>query len=262
MTLLDLWRNRGAGTDCGDLALNDLLYDDEGWLVEEQPRALVGITPEARPDGNIVAGRIRWDKVLAGFIAPGKLDWQTGWQGRGAPVMDAHPAAILWHWTAGKPTPQRPCPSLVICRDGRPAGRGVTAVPGPLVHAIIGTDGVLHVLASGRANHAGTGHREVLQDMRAGREPRGTARAQGWADTGGSGGSLIGVEVENDGRAPFTDAQLDTIARFGRACYRLGLGRIQASHWGHELWTRRKVDCGTQQARIIAAYDAWTPLRP
>lgn len=261
MSLLDRWRR---GVEPGDFAPDDEHLDSDGWYREEQRDhdGLIGVQGLASAYPGVVdGGRIRWDKVLAGFQPSGRVQWADGWQRRGAPVMDSQPAAILWHWTAGKPTATRPTPSLTICRDGRPAGKGVTAVPGPLVHMLVGYDGSLHVLASGRANHAGTGHQALIAEMRAGKAPRGSAARLGLVDTGGSGGALVGVEIENDGKAPFTDAQVDTCARFARACFRLGLGRNQAIMWTHGQWTRRKVDIlNGQHQRLIDAYDAWKPL--
>lgn len=263
MNLRDLLLRRGtAGPDVGDYAPGD------GWLdaafgVDESLDGIHGLVGTlTRPDGMIVAGRIQWHKVLDGMLAPSKLVFEKGCETRGAPVMSTTPAACTQHHTGGRPTAKKPSPSLAICINGRPAGKGTTAVPGPLIHALNDYNGQLHICASGRANHAGAGHVEVMARMRAGLLPLGTALALGYADTGGFGGNLIGVEHENDGVSPLTWAQVDTAARLGRALtQRLGMSRAQAVGWDHQAQTRRKVDLPeAQHARILAAYDAWKPL--
>lgn len=260
MSILDLFRDR-AGVEIGDYAPGDSWLDTTFGVDEalDGVHGLVGTL--TRPDGLIVAGRIRWDLVLHGFLRPDKLVMERGWEKRGAPVMSIDPAACTQHHTAGRPTARKPSPSLAICIGGRPAGKGVTAVPGPLIHVLNDFNGVLHVCASGRANHAGMGHVPLLIRMRAGLLPSGTAKELGLPDTGGFGGNLLGIEHENDGESPLTDAQVDTAARFGHALWRLGLGRARAVGWDHEAQTRRKVDLrAAQHARILAAYDAWKPL--
>ena len=261
MGVLDLWRNRGAG-DVGDYATGD------GWLdaaftVDESLDGIHGLVGTlTRPDGLVVGGRIQFHRVLDGFLAPSKLVFEKGCETRGAPVMSTDPAACTQHHTAGKPSSKRPAPSLAICINGRPAGKGTTAVPGPLIHVLNDYNGVLHVCAYGRANHAGMGHVAVLDRMRKNLLPLGTAAQLGYADTGGFGGNLIGVEHENDGVSPLTPAQIDTAARFGRALSRLGMGRARAVGWDHQAQTRRKIDLPEDNhRRILAAFDTWQPLR-
>lgn len=261
MNLFDLFRDR-AGSEIGDYAPGDSWLDTT-FGVDESLDGIHGLVGTlTRPDGLIVNGRIRWDLVLRGMIDPSNLVFERGWELRGAPVMSIDPAACTHHHTAGRPTARKPAPSLAICLNGRPASKGVSAVPGPLIHALNDFNGKLHVCASGRANHAGMGHVPLLVRMRAGQFPAGTAKELGLPDTGGFGGNLIGIEHENDGSSPLTAAQVDTAARFGRALWRLGLGRARAVGWDHEAQTRRKVDLPAgQHERIIAAYDAWRSLR-
>jgi hypothetical protein len=74
--------------------------------------------------------------------------------------------------------------------------------------------------------------------------------------------TLIGIEWENSGYDPLTDAQVLAAARWGHALWRLGLGRNRAIAWDHEAQTQRKWDLVERDhARIRAAYDAWKPLR-
>lgn len=73
-----------------------------------------------------------------------------GWQERTASgVQPAAPVGVLEHHTATPASYENPAPSVQLCIDGR------SDLKGPLCHAVIGYDGVVHVIAAGRANHAG-----------------------------------------------------------------------------------------------------------
>lgn len=71
------------------------------------------------------------------------------WQNRSAgPEFD--PIGVLWHHTAGPVTSaDNPNPSLDICINGR------SDLPGPLCQALVDFNGVFHLIAANRANHAG-----------------------------------------------------------------------------------------------------------
>ena len=76
----------------------------------------------------------------------------SGWKNAGRPASTGgfNPYGVLWHHTAGpKAGPNNPAPSLQTVIHGRPD------LPGPLAHVLIGWDGTCHVVAAGRANHAG-----------------------------------------------------------------------------------------------------------
>lgn len=72
-----------------------------------------------------------------------------GWDTRGRPGEFA-PFAVLWHHTGARTGPDRPAPSVGFCITGS------AALAGPLCQVVIGYDGLCHVIAAGRANHAGT----------------------------------------------------------------------------------------------------------
>jgi hypothetical protein len=255
-----------------DYCADDELWDETADIEEATrrtpfaARSFALTTPlldsATRADGYIVGGRIIWKKLLAGLFAPSELTYCPGYETRGSAVVSPEPAAFLWHHTGSNPTPKRPAPSLDICINGRKAGRGVTAVSGPLVPLDVGLDGHLWVICSGRANHAGTGHRPLEARMRQGLFPAGTARDQGLKDTGGWGGVLIGVEVENNGKTPFTPAQISTCVRIGLAAKRLGLSDAQAIGWDHQACTSRKIDlpAATHQSIIDPFLAAANPL--
>jgi N-acetylmuramoyl-L-alanine amidase len=213
------------------------------------PRRLAYAQHQAKPGSAILrsltaqaahGGRIPFFDMLR--TSSLKIDWEPGWNGRGAPVMA--PIGVLNHWTAAKPSTKRPHPSLIICRDGRPAAPGMPAVPGPLVQILIGLDGRIHILASGRANHAGKGHVALLDEIRANKLPGATAAQRKLSDTGGSGGSLIGIELEHSGApgAVMPKVQADAwIGILAAIATFYGWNPTRVC-WHHALWTRRKID--------------------
>ena len=70
-----------------------------------------------------------------------------------------------------------------MCVNGRPD------LPGPLAHVVIGYDGVCHVIAAGRANHAGE------------------SNGNGPLATGDVNAQLVGAEIDYDGTQPMGSAQ-------------------------------------------------------
>lgn len=99
-----------------------------------------------------------------------------GWYGRGRPASTGgfDPVGVLNHHTATRVNSDGmgTIPLLV---------KGRSDLPGPLCHLSVDREGVVYVVASGRANHAGEARRS------------GTV-------AGGDGNTLyIGIEVQNDG---------------------------------------------------------------
>lgn len=73
-----------------------------------------------------------------------------GWRERTATSgPQPAPVGVLEHHTATPASYENPAPSVQLCIDGRPD------LAGPLCHAVIGFDGTVHMIAAGRANHAG-----------------------------------------------------------------------------------------------------------
>ncbi|MGP4016482.1 peptidoglycan recognition protein family protein [Saccharopolyspora sp. 5N708] len=73
-----------------------------------------------------------------------------GWRDRTATSgPQPAPVGVLEHHTATPASYENPAPSVQLCINGRPD------LAGPLCHAVIGFDGVVHLIAAGRANHAG-----------------------------------------------------------------------------------------------------------
>ena len=156
-----------------------------------------------------------------------------GWENRGSPQM--HPKVVVLHHTAGSRSSN--APSLKVCIDGR------RDLPGPLCHILIGRDGTCHVIASGRANHAGVGS---------------------WRGVKGNA-NAIGIEVENIGTKaePWRAELVDVMVRATAACCRAA--DLPASMvCGHKEWApNRKVDPHTlSMAEIRLAVDAALPATP
>src|SRR5690606_804691 len=73
-----------------------------------------------------------------------------GWQQRTADSgPQPEPVGVLLHHTAYYASAEDPAPTLQMCINGRPG------LAGPLCPALLGFDGAVHVIAAGRANHAG-----------------------------------------------------------------------------------------------------------
>lgn len=228
MSLLDLFRRPVFGDY--DYAPEDE-WLDHAFRADENTggiHGLVGAVPGA--------GRIPWPKILAGAPAANvPVKWVPGYETRGAPVMD--PIAQMIHWDASNPSPTRPDPALGICTNGRAAGKGVTAVPGPLCNAYVGLTAI-HVVASGRANHPGKGWTPLLDQIRRGQPYRDRNKPS----MGGAGGAFIGYEVAGNGKQRFTPEQ-ERMLRFLT-------GAVAGHyHWGpertidHMCWAAdRKID--------------------
>ena len=157
-----------------------------------------------------------------------------GWDTRGSTGFD--PSGVLIHHTGG---PQgSPAPSLGICINGR---GGPNPVPGPLCHILIGRDCVCHVIAAGRANHAGVGGPLL-----------GIPKDQG-------NQYLLGIEEENDGtgQETRTPEQLQTLTLTAAALMN-HLNAPEELCLGHKEWTTRKpdpvnLDMSTFRAAVTAA---------
>lgn len=223
---------RGIGDDCGDVA------PDDAWLDSIDDGAALRLFA-GQALANVVGGRIRWTKVLETVPELAlRTSYINDWESRGRPVMSGSGLAALWHWTAGRPSAKNPAPSLNICINGR------SDVPGPLVQLFIDANGKLYVIASGRANHAGIGNKELIPRFLGGLPPAGSAAELKLANTGGSGGTLVGIELEHRGdSSPLTAEQLRTLGMLSVA-FRKGLdmNEAQAIRWHHKAWTDRKVD--------------------
>ena len=152
----------------------------------------------------------------------------ANWQTNGRPGT-FKPIGIMLHHTAGNN-------DLNVIMNGRPH------LAGPLANFYVGRNAEIHVVTGGRANHAGAGAQQVLDEVRRGIAPSDTAARRGLRDGPVGNGHFYGFENENLGNGQqWPAAQLDTIAR---ACAAL----CQLHCWNenrvisHAEWTRRKPD--------------------
>lgn len=149
-------------------------------------------------------------------ILPALRDWGLtvvevpGWQTRGSSSFD--PRGFVAHHDVIGPLTR--CPSIII--DGR------SDLPGPLSQFWLERNGRVHLVAAGRANHAGEGN---------------------WNGLYGNS-SVWGCEANNLGTPadPWPQAQLDAYYRLAAACADFS-GFSPAYVCGHKEWApSRKVD--------------------
>lgn len=134
-----------------------------------------------------------------------------GWQTRGSSSF--YPRGVVCHHTASHAGAN--APALGICTNGR------SDLAGPLCNVLLARNGDCHVVASGRANHAGTGGFRGL--------------------TGNS--SVFGIEAENNGIGePWPAAQIGAYLRLCAALAKGG-GFTPATVCYHREWAgARKID--------------------
>ena len=140
------------------------------------------------------------------------------------------PIGVMMHHTAGSS-------SLGVVTNGR------SDLSGPLANFHIEKSGLINLVSAGPANHAGRGAQVVLDEVKRGIAPTGTAAARGLPDSPGGNSFFYGFENENlgDGSDPWPDAQLDAMARAAAALCQLhcwNATRVIA----HKEWTARKID--------------------
>lgn len=140
-----------------------------------------------------------------------------GWKGRHASTTFFDPQGVLWHHTASSDQAGNN-PALGICTNGR------SDLPGPLCQILVGRNGVLWMVAAGRANHAGIGGPKH-------RIPEDSGNAY-----------LIGFECENNGIGEkWSRKQLKAL----RIMFAVTLKFLDAEPYmlfGHKDWTSRKID--------------------
>ncbi|MFC8012196.1 peptidoglycan-binding protein [Streptomyces cinereoruber] len=171
------------------------------------------------------------DRLLAALRAEGLTvvehpGWRTHNRNHKGPFGPVH--GVMIHHTVTKGT----ATTVRICHDG------YAGLPGPLCHGVIAKDGTIHLLSSGRANHAGLGDDDVLDAVIAERP----VPADDETTTDGNR-YFYGFECENlgDGRDPWPDVQLEAIERAAAAiCRAHGWG--ERSVIGHLEWQPGKSD--------------------
>ncbi|MEV8587744.1 peptidoglycan-binding protein [Streptomyces sp. NPDC051180] len=130
--------------------------------------------------------------------------------------------------------------SVELCFDG------YEGLPGPLCHGVIAKDGSVHLVANGRANHAGGGDPSVLRAVMSetyGDRPPAPRVHQGSPGAVDGNSRFYGFECVNlgTGNDPWPAAQLDAIERVSAAlCRAHGWGA--RSVIGHLEWSDWKND--------------------
>lgn len=146
-----------------------------------------------------------------------------GWQDRSRP-RSFRPSGVLIHHTGFRATANDPHPALETVLRGR------AGLPGPLCHVLVDRTGACHVLASGRANHAGE------------------ARASGPMPAGDGNTAYVGIEIdyapqEPFGQQPTADQGLAAVAAAAAIVSRLGNGADRVRYHS-ETSTAGKWDPG------------------
>jgi hypothetical protein len=144
-----------------------------------------------------------------------------GWRLRGRPASTGEfaPVGVLNHHTA---TSRKSSVAAVLAL----LVRGRSDLPGPLCQLGLGRDGTVFVVASGRANHAGT------------------AKASGSVAAGDGNKLYIGIEAFNDGVGePWNDLQYDTYVKLNAFLNKKVTGNSYKTDRGHkETSVTGKID--------------------
>jgi N-acetyl-anhydromuramyl-L-alanine amidase AmpD len=124
------------------------------------------------------------DELRAGGC---KVKTYQGWKERGRPssTFEFDPFGLLLHHTGAHTTMSNPAPSIGTCIHG------TSKLEGPLAQVMIGRDGLCHLIAAGRANHAGTN-----DGVGSGPIPFGDGNKQ-----------MIGFEIDYSGSQDMSDDQ-------------------------------------------------------
>ena len=142
---------------------------------------------------------------------------------------------VMNHHTAQKGSKA----AVRVCYDGY-----APELPGPLCHGVITKDGTVHVISTGRSNHAGGGDPNVLaavKDERYGDYPPKTQRGN---DNGVDGNAhFYGFECENegDGDDPWPAVQVESMVRANAAIDRY-YRWTEKSSIAHKEWSQDKPD--------------------
>lgn len=157
-----------------------------------------------------------------------RYEIESGAANRGFAGLD--PVGVMNHHTAA--LSRLDLPSRGTVRDGR------SDLDGPLCNWLVGRSGLCVLIAVHKAQHAGKGHRSVLEAVTNGRP---VPDVNGPDQIGGNG-LFYGIEIENDGRGePYPPAQLDAVVRLNAAlCIAHRWNQHHCIH--HRMWTDRKID--------------------
>ncbi|MET7952336.1 N-acetylmuramoyl-L-alanine amidase, partial [Micromonospora sp. NPDC005324] len=129
------------------------------------------------------------------------------------------PIGVLWHHTASRSSATNPAPALGTVINGR------SDLQGPLCHALVDYNGVFHIIAGGRANHAGE------------------CRGSGPIPAGDGNTLMVGWEIDYDGVTQTMTAAQYTASVAATAAVLRRLNRDASYARGHrETSTTGKID--------------------
>jgi hypothetical protein len=190
-----------------------------------------------------------WQRWLADeFLAAGLEVLEVeGWENRGRPAStgDFDPrGSVTTHHTGSTSSPARPGPTLSTLVQGRPD------LPGPLCQWSVRHDGVVVVIAAGRANHAGKVGKSGVPGM----------------PLGADGNALaLGDEVDTDGTQDLPPAQRRAIAITNAVALKHYNRGPEYAHRHQDISGTGKWDLGsltTPQLRADAAAAVAPTIRP
>src|SRR5882757_2551141 len=167
-----------------------------------------------------------------------------GWRTRGRPGGLKDVVGLLEHHT-GSNSKATPDYLFFLFEEGRPDDN----IPGPLCQNAVGPDGVLHIGALGRANHAGEGSSLTLATVRNGAAPSNREMVPGPDNINGNDW-YWGFEWLYDGLTPPSAALYAGALRSTAAFIWMMRQLTGLSSWGagrvagHKEHTRRKQDPG------------------
>lgn len=177
-----------------------------------------------------------WQRWLADeFRAAGLTVIEVeGWKNRGRPASTGYfdpTEGVTVHHDGATSSPSNPSPALRVLIEGRPD------LPGPLCQWSVRHDGVVVVIAAGRANHAGR-----------------VGKALSYAALGEDGNAIfLGDEVATNGTQALTDAQIRSIAITNRVVLDHFRNPVERVHRHADISGSGKWDIGnrtTQQLRV------------
>jgi hypothetical protein len=143
-----------------------------------------------------------------------------GWKTRSRPESTGGfaPVGVLWHHTGDNANGAKYAQWLATV--------GRSDLPPPLCHLSIDRQGVVYVIAAGRANHAGV------------------AKASGSVAAGDGNSLYVGVEVQNTGTEDYPRAQYDAMVKVGAALGKMLPCTINAQRAHYETSVTGKWDPG------------------
>lgn len=137
----------------------------------------------------------------------------AGWETRGSADFDPKGHVLHHDVVPDFPGTNDPIPNIIVV--------GRSDLPGPLANFWLETDGDVHLCAAGRANHAGEGSWNGLNE-----------NAEVW----GTEMNNLGVPSDH-----WPEVQLEAMARLAAATMEFS-GFPAANVCGHKEWTTRKID--------------------